>query len=111
MAAKFEIECNETNFQKEVIETSTKTPVVVDFYAEWCPPCRILKPLLEKLAHEYKGKFILAKVNTDENSSLATEYNIMSIPSVKFFKKGKVIDEFSGAIPEKNIRRWIDKNL
>ena len=94
MAGKNILETSDENFQKEVIEKSKKTPVLVDFWAEWCYPCRFLSPTLDKLANEYKGKFILAKLNVDENNEKAKEYDILSIPNVKLFKNGKVADEF-----------------
>ncbi|MEM5773262.1 MAG: thioredoxin, partial [Candidatus Aenigmatarchaeota archaeon] len=85
--------------------------VVVDFWAEWCPPCRILSPIISKVAEEYEGKFLLVKVNVDESPNLAEKYQIMSIPNVKMFKNGEVVDEFIGAMPEPLIKKWIDKNL
>jgi putative thioredoxin len=81
------------------------------FWASWCPPCKLLSPVLSKIAKEYQGKFLLVKVNVDENPELAEKYQIFSIPSVKMFKNGKIVDEFLGAIPESLIRRWLDKNL
>ena len=106
-----EVRVNDTNFKKEVIEQSRKNPIVIDFWATWCMPCNILSPVLEKLAKEYQGKFILAKVNVDEARTESQKYGIRSIPSVKMFKNGKVVDEFIGALPESDIRRWLDKNL
>jgi putative thioredoxin len=106
-----EIEVNDINFKKEVIEKSKDVPVVVDFWAEWCAPCRMLGPVLEKLAKEYGGKFILAKANVDKAREKATEYGISSIPAVKLFKGGKVVEEFVGALPEKQIKAWLDRNL
>ena len=106
-----EVEVNDENFQKNVIEQSKKILVVVDFWATWCMPCLMLSPILEKLAKEYNGKFILAKANVDENSVAAQRYGIMSIPSVKLFKNKKVIDEFVGALPELVIKQWLNKNM
>ena len=105
------IDVNEENFESEVIEKSKKVPVVVDFWAVWCMPCVMLGPILEKLAHEYNGKFILAKLNVDENRNISQKYGIMSIPSVKMFKNGKVVDEFVGALPEPMVKEWLNKNL
>jgi putative thioredoxin len=106
-----EIEVNDENFQEKVIEQSKKVPVVVDFWASWCTPCLMLSPILEKLAKEYNGKFILAKANVDETRTYAQEYMVMSIPNVKLFKNGKVVDEFVGALPESSVRKWLDKNI
>ncbi len=106
-----EIDVTDINFQKEVIEKSKTTPVVVDFWASWCGPCVMLKPVLEKVAKEYDGKFILAKAATDDNQDAATKYGVMSIPSVKLFKDGEVIDEFVGAQPEATIKQWLDQKL
>jgi putative thioredoxin len=101
----------DSQFQKEVIERSSSVPVVVDFWASWCGPCMMLKPTLEKLAGEYSGKFFLAKVNVDEERENAMKYGVSSIPSVKMFKDGKVADEFVGAMAEKHVREWLEKNL
>ena len=108
---KTKIEVNDSNFQKEVIERSSNVPVVVDYWAPWCAPCRMIGPVLEKLVEEYNGKFVLAKLNVDENPVTARTYAVMSIPSVKMFKEGKIADEFVGAIPETMIRSWIQKNI
>ena len=106
-----EIEVNDSNFEEEVIEKSKEIPVVVDFWAQWCRPCLMLGPILEKLAKENKGKFILAKVNVDEAPLSSQKYGIMSIPNVKLFKDGKIVDEFVGAYPETFVKEWLKKNL
>ena len=108
---RVEIEVTDNSFEKEVIERSKKTPVVVDFWASWCGPCLMLGPILEKLAKKYKGKFILAKINVDNNPIVSQRYGIMSIPSVKMFKDGKVVDEFIGALPESFVRQWLNKHV
>ena len=105
------IEVDDTNFEEKVIKQSARIPVVVDFWASWCMPCLMLSPILEKLAKEYKGKFVLAKCDVDEARENATKYSVMSIPSVKMFKKGDIVDGFIGAIPESNVREWLNKNL
>ena len=87
------------NFQAEVIEKSHKMPVVVDFWASWCGPCRVLGPTIEALAEEQSDRWALVKVNTEEEQALAAEYQIRSIPNVKMFHKGRVIAEFAGALP------------
>jgi putative thioredoxin len=97
------------NFKEIVIDGSFKAPVVVDFWAPWCGPCKMLKPILEKLADEYQGKFILAKVNSDENQELAAQFGVRGIPSVKAVREGKIVDEFSGALPENAVREWLDR--
>ncbi len=105
------IDVNDSDFQEKVIEKSKETPVVIDFWAPWCQPCLFLSPTLEKLAREYEGKFILAKINVDQNRGVAQRYGIMSIPSVKMFKEGKMVGEFLGAIPEPQVSGWLNKNL
>lgn len=106
-----EIEINEKGFKEKVIERSGEIPVVVDFWSPMCMPCLMLGPVLEKLAKEYDGKFILAKINLSQNQAIAQTYGITSIPAVKLFKKGRVIDEFIGALGETAVREWLDKNL
>jgi len=98
------------NFETEVLEKSLTRPVLVDFWAGWCNPCKILMPILAKLAEEYNGKFHLAKIDSEQEKSLTEQFNIRSLPTVKIFKLGDVIDEFSGVLPESDIRVFIDRH-
>ena len=103
----FAYDVDASNFQEIVLEGSRRTPVVMDFWAEWCGPCKVLKPILEKLAEEYQGKFILAKINADHNQDLAAQFGVRGIPSVKAVFNGELLEEFSGAIPEAEVRAFL----
>jgi putative thioredoxin len=97
------------DFEQNVIDESRHRPVVVDFWAPWCGPCKSLKPILEKLAEEYGGRFLLAKVNADENQELSVQFGVRGIPAVKAVVNGEIVDEFSGALPEAEVRTWLDR--
>ena len=105
----FIIDINQDQFVEEVIEKSKTTPVIVDFWAPWCGPCKQLTPVLENLVNKKNGKVILAKINVDENQGIAGQLNIQSIPTVYGFVEGKPVDAFQGAQPESKIEEMIDK--
>lgn len=107
--SEFAFDATLENFQEKVGEACMQTPVVVDFWAPWCAPCQTLKPMLEKLAEEYKGRFLLAKINSDENPEIAQHFGVRSIPSVKVLYQGQLVDEFNGALPESQVRAFLDR--
>ncbi len=107
----FVFEATGQSFQQAVIERSRSVPVVVDFWAPWCNPCLMLGPVLEKLAREYEGKFLLAKVNTESEPELSAQFGIRSIPAVFALRNGQVLDAFLGVQPETVIRTWLDRLL
>jgi len=93
------------------MESSFKAPVLMDFWAGWCQPCQMLTPILVKLAEEYQGKFLLAKLNTEDEQEIASRFGIRSIPTVKLFRDGQPVDEFMGALPELAVRDFLDRHV
>jgi len=101
------INITDDSFDMEVLQS--ETPVVVDFWATWCGPCKMIAPILEELAREYEGKVKITKLDVDSNNQTAGKYNIMSIPSLLFFKNGEVVDQVVGAIPKSQLAQRINK--
>lgn len=108
---ELKMDVTDNNFEENVIEKSKKIPVLIDFWADWCVPCNILSPILEKVIASYKGKLILVKMNVDENPKTSNKFAINAIPAVKLFKGGKEVVQFIGVVPENTIRQLINKNL
>ncbi|MBD3895509.1 tetratricopeptide repeat protein [Halomonas sp. ML-15] len=105
------VDIDMSNFQQVVLEGSMQTPVLLDCWAPWCEPCKNLMPVLEKLAQEYNGAFILAKLNIEEHQQIAAQLGIRSVPDVKLIMQGQLFDEFQGVLPEKQIREWLAKYI
>lgn len=103
------VEVTEANFEQEVLQKSQTVPVVIDFWAPWCAPCRQLKPVLEKLAAEFAGRFQLVTINTDEQLNLASAFRVQSIPWVLAFVQGQPVDQFMGVLPEAEVRTWLER--
>ena len=107
----FIVDINESNAAQLLIEESHARPVVVDFWASWCEPCKVLMPLLEKIANEYRGAFLLAKVNADEQQMIAQQFGVRSLPTVMVIQNGRPVDGFVGAKPEAQVRQLLEKYL
>lgn len=105
MAFKF----TDSNFEEEALKSSV--PVVVDFYADWCGPCKMMSPVIDELAGDYEGKVKIGKVNTDENRAVAAKYNVMSIPTIILIKDGQVVDQVVGAVPKTVLEQKINNML
>lgn len=105
MAFKF----TDNNFQREALESDI--PVLVDFYADWCGPCKMMAPVVEELANEYEGKFKIGKLNVDDNPETAQKYRVMSIPTMIILKNGQPVETVVGAIPKKSLQEKIEANL
>jgi thioredoxin 1 len=107
MPHSFIFDVNETDFSEKVLEASHQQPVLVDFWADWCPPCRFLTPVLEKVAQDYRGEVLLAKVEVDENMRLAGRYQLRGFPTVILFIRGEEAGRFSGARSEPQVRTFV----
>lgn len=110
MQDKFVIEVTADNFQEAVVENSEKVPVLLDFWAPWCQPCKSLIPVLHKIAADFNGSLILAKINTEDNPELGAHFQIRSIPTVMLVQDGAVVDKFNGALPESEILEFLKKH-
>ena len=103
------IEVNEANFKQEVLDSPI--PVLVDFWAEWCVPCKMVEPIVEEIAKEKAGKLKVVRINVDDNQNIAIQYGIMSIPTLMIFSNGKLVDQIVGAVPKRVIEAKLDKIL
>lgn len=111
VADELSFDITDADFETTLVERSMQVPVLLDCWAPWCGPCKQLKPLLEKLVQAYEGRFVLAKLNTDENPQLAGMLGLRSIPHVMLFKGGQPVDQFTGALPESRIRAFLDAHV
>ncbi len=109
MASADTVELRDSTFESEVIES--ETPVLVDFWAPWCGPCRMLAPVVEEIATSYTGRLKVGKVNVDDNQEITMKYGIRSIPTLILFKNGKAVDQVIGAVPKSEIERMVKKAL
>ncbi len=100
---------NDSNFQDEVL--NSELPVLVDFYADWCGPCKMMSPVVDELSREYEGRLKVGKVNVDENTNVAQQYRVMSIPTILLIKNGQVVDQVVGAVPKAQLTGKIDSIL
>jgi len=103
------VHLSDANFKKEILES--KLPCLVDFWAEWCGPCRRVTPLVEEIAKEYEGKFKVAKLNVDEGGKTATNYGVMSIPTLMFFKNGQVLEQIVGSVTKAELKQKLEEHL
>jgi putative thioredoxin len=108
---RFVQETTDATFEQDVIQRSTEVPVVVDFWAQWCQPCRLIGPMLEKLAVDFAGQFVLVKANLDQNQAVAELLRVSSIPAIYGFRDGELLDSFVGLLPEQEIKAWIERLL
>jgi len=106
----FIVDVTRENFQ-QLMEASFEVPVLIDFWASWCQPCQVLMPILARLAEEYRGRFLLGKLNTEQEQDIAAHFGIRSIPNVKLFRDGQPVDEFLGALPERAVRDFLDRHV